>query len=85
MIYADFESILGPEEDVRWRCVQCFGEDVYNLINSMLEQSKCCSDVRKKKILSKNLLWLNNMMKISRTLLNTAFVIMILLMWLMLK
>ena len=84
MIYADFESILGPEEHVRWRCVQCLGEDVYNLINSMLEQSKC-SDVRKKIILSKNLLWLNNMMKISRTLLNTAFVIMILLMWLMLK
>ena len=24
------------------------GEDVYNFINSMLEQSRCCSDVRKK-------------------------------------
>ena len=86
MIYADFESILVPEDNVKqnpnqsytskyqkhvtccygykWVCVDdkfskpfksYLGEDaVYNFISSMIEESKYCSDV-KKKIFNKEL------------------------------
>ena len=74
MIYADFESILVPEDNekqiqmstnkyqihVAWGCSKrlvyiddkfiklCLSEGaVYNLLNSMLKESKYCSDVIK--------------------------------------
>ena len=74
MIYADFESIIVPEDNekqirmstnkyqihVAWGCSKrlvyiddkfiksCLSEDaVYNLLNSMLKESKYCSDMIK--------------------------------------
>ena len=40
--------------------------DIYDFINSMIEESKYCSDVMKKKKLTKNLRWLKKTMKILR-------------------
>ena len=64
MIYADFKSILVPEDDFassygyKLVCVNdkfrdpfksYLGEDaVYNFISSLIEESKYCSDVMKK-------------------------------------
>ena len=55
------------------------GEDaVYNCIDSMIKESKYCSDVIKE-FLTKNFSWLRKIMKILRTLLNARLAIMVML------
>ena len=53
-------------------------DTVYNFIDSMIEESKYCSDVIKN-ILRKNLGWLKKTIKILRTLLNVGSARMIML------
>ena len=53
-------------------------DTVYNFISSMIEESKCCTDVMKKHF-SKELVMTKKHMKILRTQLNFGFVIMMIL------
>ena len=56
------------------------GEDVvYNFINSMIEESKYCTDIRKKDF-NRELVMTKMIMKILKTLRSVGFVIMFMLM-----
>ena len=58
----------------------CLAENtVYNFINSIVEESKYCSDVRKKHF-NKELVTTRNIIEIIKTILNAGFMTVIMLM-----